>query len=306
MNFAKFLKEKKAILVVLTIVVIIFGAIFGLFVMKGGEFTVEAPSYTDSSSNIVQKGSNTPRLLPGQSPGENVNEDTNPVPPETFQENNGNFESKIIKRANVSINVSQEKFLDTFNEIQVFAKTSGGYVKSSSYSSYKDKMSGVIDLMVPSDKLEDFLNSVKKFGRIESMNISSEDVSGEYVDLNSRLNVLKSQEDLLLSWLSRAKNISEMLQIRTQLEQVQTQIETIKGRMKYINFHTSYSEVYINLNHESNSPSMLGSYFNGLMKRAGMGIVYSFGFLLILLAWLIPYLIIVFIVYLIWKKRKES
>ncbi len=304
MKFVKFLKEKKLFLII-TLIVVIVGIAFAFFAVRGGGFLAELPSNL-SNVGFRSKNYQDKSLNSRFSPEVAVDKNANPLPTETSSDSGEFPESKIIKKANVSLTVEQSMFLKTFNELQSLSKTFGGYVKNSSYNEYKTKMNGSMDLMIPSDKLSDFLNSMNKFGKVSRMNVSSEDVSGQYVDLSSRLNVLTSQRDLLLSWLNKAKNIGEMIQIRSQLEQVETQIETTKGRMKYINFHSSYSEVYIDINQNENSPSILKTYLSNLMKRAGTGVIYSFGFLLILLAWLIPYLIIVFIIYLAWKRRKNE
>ena len=311
MNFMKFLKERKVFLI-LTLAVVIIGIVFVSFLMRNGGFFASLPSQNEGvNTSIESPGSPGRSLSPKTSAPDyqyNVNDEEKGyyAPAPVSSTGSESFESKIIKRANASITVKQNEFLKAFNGIQSLSKTYEGYVKNSSYHTFKNEVNGTIDVMVPTNKLDDFLNELNKFGKVNSINVSSDDVSGEYVDLSSRLNVLSSQRDLLLSWLNKTKNIGEMLQIRSQLEQVETQIETIKGRMKYIDFHSSYAEVYIDINRNENPPSLIGSYFNNLLRRAGSGVAYSFGFLLILIAWLIPYLLIVFIVYLVWKKRRKE
>ncbi len=156
--------------------------------------------------------------------------------------------------------------------------------------------------MVPRDKFDVFLNSLERFGKIENISVSSEGVSGECVDLESRLKVLDTKKALLLLWMDKVKTISDMLNIRSQLQNMETQIETIKGRMKYIDFYSSYSEVYINLN-RSCRLSFISSYLSDIFNRAGRGIVYSFGFFVLLIAYLTPYIILLIIIYLVWKRK---
>ncbi len=292
MGFIHFIREKKVILIGLTSVLIVISLI--LYVLIGGRYGIR--DMGNKASPIA--------TMPDYPQSKKVT-DNGGVSYSPSAENDdigAEFSKKIIKRGNVSIDVGQSDFLKSFSGIQALAKSFGGYVKDASYTTLKNNYSGSISVMVPQDKFDVFLNSLERFGKIENISVSAEDVSGEYVDLESRLKVLETQRTLLLSWLDEAKTISDMLNIRSQLQNVETQIETIKGRMKYIDFHSSYSEVYINLN-RARQISFISSYLSDMLNRAGRGIVYSFGFFILLIAYLTPYIILLIVIYLVWKRK---
>ncbi len=163
-------------------------------------------------------------------------------------------------------------------------------------------------MLVPSEKLNEFVTFLKTIGKTESFRLSSEDKSTEYFDLEGRLKILKSQRDLLLSWLNKTKTIDDMLSIRHELENIEEEIEEIGSRLKYIEFHTKYSDVRIVLNKDSLSgkePYVI-SFFKDYANKILLSLFYSFMWLLIILMWVIPYGAIAYIAYLIFRKKMKN
>src|SRR5262249_47195118 len=74
-----------------------------------------------------------------------------------------------------------------------------------------------------------------------------QDVSNEYVDLQSRLVNLRTEQQRLLGLLAHASSLSDTLAIEDRLTQVEGEIEQIEGRQSQLNGQLSYYTVIINL-----------------------------------------------------------
>jgi Domain of unknown function (DUF4349) len=161
-------------------------------------------------------------------------------------------ERKIIKDANLSVVVKDP--IQSMDEITTLAEQSGGYVVSSNIyqSSYGPNNitvpEGNISIRIPAEKLNDILEQIKNSAvEVQSENVSGQDVTDQYVDLQSRLTAKQATEKKLLEFLDQAENTEDTLAVYTQLQQVQSDIEVLKGQIKYIDQSAALSSVSVTL-----------------------------------------------------------
>lgn len=84
-------------------------------------------------------------------------------------------------------------------------------------------------------------------GKLTSENETVQNVTTQYVDLQSRLKNLRTEQQRLLQLLSQAQNLSDTLTIQDKLTDVEGQIEQIEGQINQLDSQTAYSMVTINL-----------------------------------------------------------
>ncbi len=218
------------------------------------------------------------------------------------------FGLKIEKHGFVSITVEKGCFMESWNDITSFSEAIGGKVVNSNYSKNGEFYNGTITVMVPSNQFDSFINKISEFGKVKNLDIKSEDRTGEYVDLNSRLKVLEAQRDLLLNWLKNAKSVSDMLKIRSQLSSVEQQLETIKGRLNYIAFHVDFSDIHITLteNPHSVSTSPIIIECKHYLNVTILAFIYSVMGMLIILVFILPWLLLGFGIYKIFVHKRKG
>ncbi|MNJ54744.1 hypothetical protein D3C77_502000 [compost metagenome] len=125
---------------------------------------------------------------------------------------------------------------------------SGGYIVEFTENQSKHEQGGTIILKVPSSGFSSFLDRLEKLEH-ESLqrSMQGQDVSEEYVDLESRLKVKQAMESRYLQFLQEATKSSQMVEFANELERIQTEIEQIRGRMRYIDQNVAFSTVEIRL-----------------------------------------------------------
>lgn len=84
-------------------------------------------------------------------------------------------------------------------------------------------------------------------GKLTSEKETVQNVTSQYVDLQSRLTNLRTEQARLLTFLSQAQNLSDMLTLQDKLTNVEGQIEQIEGQINDLTGQTAYSMVTINL-----------------------------------------------------------
>jgi uncharacterized protein YceK len=133
-------------------------------------------------------------------------------------------------------------------EIRNLTQLSGGYLLEFSESRSESERSGSFVIKVPSGGFMSFLERLEELSpdRFRS-NITGEDVTEEYVDLEARLHALSVTELRLLSFMEKATTAGELVEFSRELSKVQQDIERIKGRMRYLDQNVAYSTVEVRI-----------------------------------------------------------
>jgi hypothetical protein len=155
----------------------------------------------------------------------------------------------VIQTADLTIVVADVNARVT--AIQQMAATMGGFVVSANvYQVQTGDGTPVpqaqIVVRVPQDKLNAALDQVKAGTvDIQSETRSGQDVTDQYVDLQSRLTAKQAAQDQLLKIMQNATKTQDVLDVYAQLQQVQTDIEVLKGQMKYLEQSSALSALSV-------------------------------------------------------------
>ena len=160
-------------------------------------------------------------------------------------------ERLVIENADLVIVVKDPKA--RMQEINDLAKELGGYVVSSSLSQIssptgKEVPDANIVIRVPSETLDEALAKIKEGAvDIDYENRSGQDVTSQYVDLQSQLKAKEAAEKKLLEIMDQAVKAEDVLAIYLQVQIVQTEIEQLKGQIKYLEESADLSAISVRL-----------------------------------------------------------
>jgi hypothetical protein len=102
-------------------------------------------------------------------------------------------------------------------------------------------------LRLPADRLKPAMAELATFGVVEARTLQAQDVTAEYVDLESRIKVLRETQTQLLALLGQAKTVEEALHVRRALDQVTMELEVALGRMRQLSDLIAYSTLTVTL-----------------------------------------------------------
>ncbi|HSL42175.1 MAG TPA: DUF4349 domain-containing protein [Anaerolineales bacterium] len=159
----------------------------------------------------------------------------------------------IIKNADIRLMVKDtDVAIDRATQI---VGDAGGYIVSSRvwYQDYygNNLKYASITISVPVDGFERTLVRLRDLAiRVVDETAAGDDVTEQYVDLQSQLTNLEATRARIQEFLKDAKTIDEALRINQELANIEAQIEQIKGRMNYLNDRSAYSTITINFEPE--------------------------------------------------------
>ena len=102
-----------------------------------------------------------------------------------------------------------------------------------------------IIIRVPSKKFQSMLESIGAIGDVLHREVTVEDVTEQFYDLQIRLKNLRAVRDRFEQLLQRAKTVEEALKVQRELERVTTEIERMEGRLKVLKELIAFSTITV-------------------------------------------------------------
>jgi len=223
-------------------------------------------------------------------------------------------ERMIIWTGDISLVVKDAG--ESLEQVEAIAKDLGGYVVNSSSWYQEEQVRARLTIRVPAGEFDTALARLKDLAiTVESRNASTQDVSEEYTDLDSRLRNLEATETELLELLTevreRTRKAEDVLAVHRELSNIREQIEQIKGRMQYLEKMTAMATINIELIPDVLARPIVvaGWQPSGTAANALRSLVRTLQFIADAAIWLtiylLPILIVIaipfFILWLIWR-----
>ena len=163
------------------------------------------------------------------------------------------FDRLIVKTA--ELGVAADDVRATLSEAGEIAAGFGGEVFSSRVRGDGGRVSADLVLSVPSGEFEAALDELRGLGRrISTDAVSGQDVTEEFVDLESRERNLLAAEESLLTLYDRAKDVDDTLAVQRELTLVRGEIEEVQGRIQYLEDRTATSRISLTVEPLSTAP----------------------------------------------------
>jgi Domain of unknown function (DUF4349) len=210
----------------------------------------EESAGTDSkgaSSDVAQAGGSKPALSEAGS-AESVMVEDMPGSGGTASASalTPSFGRKIVKSAELGLRADSVR--ETAARAQQVAAQFGGSIQSSQISRGDGFVSAHLALSVPSERFEAALDELRGLGEeVTTDAVRGEDVTEEFVDLESRERNLLAAEESLLALYDRAESVDDALEIERELANIRGQIEQIQGRIQYLEQRTDLSQITLNI-----------------------------------------------------------
>jgi len=146
----------------------------------------------------------------------------------------------IIREAEVTLEVKDARA--AAEAMAKAVKQLGGYVGDTMEETDPLGVRTVtVQMRVPANRFDDLMRAIEAQGTVLHRHIGTQDVTEEYVDVQSRLRNLKRTEERLLSHLQRTARLADTLAVEKELSRVRMEIEQYEGRMRYLSHTVQFS-----------------------------------------------------------------
>lgn len=185
----------------------------------------------------------------------------------------------------------------------------GAYLGSESETKETYKISNDLIIRVSSTQFDALMLAIGEVAdNIDYKRVTATDITEEFVDIETRLKTKKEVEKRYIEFLSRAKNIEEILKIENELRVIREEIEAKEGRLKFLNDRVAYSTINLNIYQNfdytgasSKKPGFLNKLAEGI--SAGWSGILNF---MVMLTYLWPVWLIGGGLFLFWLRKRRA
>ncbi|RKS26349.1 uncharacterized protein DUF4349 [Flavobacterium endophyticum] len=212
------------------------------------------------------------------------------------------IEQKIIKTAKLTFET--DDLAETTEQVRKAVKENKASIEKDVEGKNNHSIYRKITVRIPNQNFEAFITAVGKgISYFDEKEISSDDVTAEFIDTEARLKAKKTLEARYLELLKKAGKVSEILEIEKELSTIREEIESKEGQLKYMQSQVAMSSVYLEFYKTKPAESGVAqSYGNKMGNALETGFLkVSSLFLWILNVW--PFILILVVLFFIIRRR---
>ncbi len=218
----------------------------------------------------------------------------------------------VIRQAQLTMTVGAGTFDSKLSLARTIVETEGGYIAGTQAQTGpvdNQIRTGVLNFMVPAANFDATIDELSKVGKVQNEQITGTEVSAQYLDLQTRLDNAIAQRAAMLSLLTQAKTINDMIAVQNQISQITGQIEQLKGQIKYLDDHTAFSALTVTMTEAAaaaQAPAPSDSWgFKTALSDAAHNFVTTINYVVVGLGVLGPFIFLGGLGYLLWRRRSS-
>lgn len=227
----------------------------------------------------------------------------------------------IVRTAELSLVVENTE--EALADIESMATALEGYISDLRTWREDEQLAATVTVRVPAASFDEARERIKGLAvELEAENVSGQDVTEEYVDLEARLRNLETAETELLELLASAqethRDAESILAIYRELTSIRQQIEQIQGRMQYLESASSLATLTISLTPEQIEEPVVEPGWEPLrqVRDALRALISSLKFLADVLIWVVVFFlpllailavpfVLIWLGWFLWRRRRK-
>lgn len=231
---------------------------------------------------------------------------------------------KLIYSGDISIQTLE--YDKSVSDLKSLVSDNGGFIESqnesnSNYDWYYDDSddrglrSATFTVRIPSDKFNDFLDSMTDLGQVMNKTTSTENITRTYNDNDAHIAALQKEEERLLAMMDKAETVEEMVSVEQRLTEVETELNQANSSKSAMDTDIKYSTVDVSIDEvkkysEIDKPDKYSEKLLKALKNSWHNLLIFFQELLIIILYVLPFaliiLAVIFIIKSVAKKRKNN
>lgn len=152
----------------------------------------------------------------------------------------------VIQESNLSLLVTD--IVAVKDRVIEFAQGSGGYMVTSHVVSPQEQPTATVVVRIPSSRLKEALEHFRSLSiKVVSENLSGQDVTDQYVDVEKRIAILDSTMARFEAILAEAREVSDIVNLNQQIINIQSQIDSLKGQQEALKQNAQLAKITVYL-----------------------------------------------------------
>jgi hypothetical protein len=263
----------------------------GILLSCGNSETLKPITNTPSAASDISIAQDVDQLKIDKNKNEEHFQNNQPVPPP-----NEKYDTSIKKIQQGEIAFATENIGKSSAWLKKQTEHLKGYISNENLQVHTEKIENEITIRIPAASLQILIDSItSQAGKLDNKQISVEDVTAEYIDLEVRINNKRALENRYKQLLQKANKVTDMIAIEEQIGNLREEIEAAEGRWRLMKNQVALSTLRIQMYEIHATPSQITNQIKeGFLEgwrgfiQVCMLLVYSWVFLLLaVIGWII-------------------
>ncbi|WP_024347312.1 DUF4349 domain-containing protein [Lacrimispora indolis] len=159
---------------------------------------------------------------------------------------------KLIR--NISMNVETDAFDTLVSSLQTKITQLDGYVEQSDMSGSRLDSGGKpiprfanMTIRIPVNQIDSFISTVENNGNVTDKSESTQDVTLQYSDLESKKKSLEIEQEKLWEFLEKAESVDTVITLQQRLSEIRYQMESMESQLRLYDNQVDYSTVHLTI-----------------------------------------------------------
>ncbi|QWT23823.1 DUF4349 domain-containing protein [Subtercola sp. PAMC28395] len=190
------------------------------------------------------------------------------------------------------------------------AGTTQGTSSSGTSSSSTAGARADLTLRIPNAQVTSTVDALKKLGTVDSVTLTSTDVTTQVADVNARITALQTSVDRLLDLMTKATTTADLIALESALSQRQAELDGLKAQSSALADQVQYASVTLTItSHSVLATGAPNDFWGGLAAGWSSLVAGAAGGLVVLgiaLPWLLAIALVAAIVLLVIRFARRS
>lgn len=200
----------------------------------GAAGTVESDAVAGGSAKSATPGVAAPALVA-------------PAAPTPSSDNARGFARKVERAVDLTLRVGGRELQDTADGVVRTTQALGGYVATSNVSATGRGGHAEFTLRVPTAQLDVAIARLSKLGHVARLEQSSQDITGSFVSVASRLKDARAERRALLRALAKATTANQIAALRARIRMNRSEIARYNGQLDALRRRADLATVQLSI-----------------------------------------------------------
>ena len=212
-------------------------------------------------------------------------------------------ERKVIKSATLGAKVERGEFSEAESQLKKIVSDSDSLIVYENVYSYdngaSEYITGSYNLMVDSSKYEDVVSKLKGIGEVDRFTESSQDVTGNFVNLEEELKAERERLSRYKQMLTEATTVDEKLTISDRIFYQERTIGYLENSLQNLGERIDYTSISVSLNEEISEYADIAFV---KLSALVMSFIGSLNSLISFVVWILPWVVLIWLIRFIWRR----
>lgn len=211
-------------------------------------------------------------------------------------------ERKMIWTA--SLNLEVENFDNALNNIDSIL-TGIGFVSNTNINTsdvyvdgkLKTVKNGTLVIRVDKAQFQPVINKLRGIGDISNETTNGQDVTDQFVDIESRLRLLKLEQEKLEAYLAKTEDLDTIFKLETRITDIRYEIESLTGNLNKLSSLVELATINVSMNEKypgsEKKPVTYGQELLNSLKDSLKSVVEFLGDFVIFIVAALPVLVVI-------------